>query len=139
MEPPIEEDNTSSRLDRIEAILEELMIQSRRTGVESARVRETPARGASDQEQGGGGQDGGNTPDRSARAGGTGDVTLAQPNQPTSGQESSQPRGRQELSQPEGMQEARSLPGAGAEGERRQQQLVSENGSLTQGLWSSKG
>ena len=121
MEPPIEEDNTSSRLDRIEAMLEELMIQSRRPRVESARVRETPASGASDQEQGGGGQEGGNTPDRSARAGGAGDITPAPPSQTTSGQEPSQPRGRHELSQPEGAQEVRSLPGAAAEGERRQQ------------------
>ena len=92
--PPIEEDNTSSRLDRIEAMLEQLMLQSRRPSGDAARARENPALGATDQEQGVGGQgDGGNTPDRSARAGGTGDLTPVQP-----------------PSQPRGGHEVRSLP-----------------------------
>ena len=104
--PPTEEDNTSSRLDRIEAILEQLMLQSRRPGGNTAATREPPTSGASDQEQGGGGHaEGGNTPDRSARAGGPGDVTTTQP------------------SQPHGRQEERSLQGAAPDGGDGRQQM----------------
>ena len=66
MDTPIVPDNTSDRLDRIEAMLEQLMLQSRRPRGDAARVREAPAFGARDVEQGGGSAEEGFMPFRSA-------------------------------------------------------------------------